>query len=70
VLGDGRGVLAPPEDPDALARAIDGVLSGRIRTDVRAARRYARNYTPEAVAAHYAAAYRELCAPERTAAAA
>jgi glycosyltransferase involved in cell wall biosynthesis len=61
VLGDGRGVLVAPEDPAALADAIAGVLSGRLRTDVRAARLYARRFTPEAVAAHYAAAYRYLC---------
>jgi glycosyltransferase involved in cell wall biosynthesis len=57
VLADGRGVLAAPEDPAALARAIDGVLSGAIRTDVAGARRYARRFTPEAVAARYASAY-------------
>jgi glycosyltransferase involved in cell wall biosynthesis len=62
VLGSGRGVLVPPEDPAALANAIARVLSGRLRTDVRAARRYARGFTPEAIAARYAAAYRELCA--------
>jgi hypothetical protein len=28
---------------------------------VRAARRYARGFTPKAVAARYAAAYRDLC---------
>jgi glycosyltransferase involved in cell wall biosynthesis len=62
VLGDGRGVLVPPEDPVALAEAIEGVLSGRLRTDVRAARVYARRFKPQVVAARYAAAYRSLCA--------
>jgi glycosyltransferase involved in cell wall biosynthesis len=61
VLGDGRGVLVEPENPAALADAIEGVLSGRLRTDVRAARLYARGFTPRAVAALYAAAYRDLC---------
>jgi glycosyltransferase involved in cell wall biosynthesis len=71
VLGDRRGVLVAPEDPVALARAIEGVLGGRIRTDLRAARRYARAFSPEAVAARYASAYRELAArPAGTAAAA
>jgi glycosyltransferase involved in cell wall biosynthesis len=70
VLGDGRGVLVAPEDPAALAAAIEGVLSGRLRTDVRAARRYARGFRPQAVADHYAAAYRELCAGSGTARAA
>jgi glycosyltransferase involved in cell wall biosynthesis len=60
VLGGGRGVLVPPEDPAALADAIDAVVSGRLRTDARAARLYARRFTPEAVAARYAAAYRDL----------
>jgi glycosyltransferase involved in cell wall biosynthesis len=72
VLGDARGVLVTPEDPTALARAIDDVLSGRIPTDLRAARHYARGFSPPAVAARYATAYRELCATSaaRTAAAA
>jgi glycosyltransferase involved in cell wall biosynthesis len=72
VLGDGRGVIVAPEDPTALARAIGDVLSGRIRTDLRAARRYARGFSPQAVAARYATGYRELCATSaaRTAAAA
>lgn len=61
VLGNGRGVLVAPEDPAALADAIEGVLSGRLGTDVRAARLYARRFTPQAVAARYAAAYRDLC---------
>jgi glycosyltransferase involved in cell wall biosynthesis len=62
VLGNGRGVLVRPEDPAALAKAIEGVLSGRLRTDVRAAHLYARSFRPQAVAARYAAAYRDLCA--------
>jgi len=66
VLGDGRGVLVAPEDPAALADAIQGVLSGRLRTDVRAAHLYARGFTPRAVAARYAAAYRDLCATPGT----
>jgi glycosyltransferase involved in cell wall biosynthesis len=66
VLGDGRGLLVAPEDPAALADAIEGVLSGRLRTDVRTAHRYARGFRPQAVAARYAAAYRDLCAASRT----
>jgi glycosyltransferase involved in cell wall biosynthesis len=60
VLAEGRGVLVAPEDPAALARAMHGVLSGAIRTDVARARRYARDFTPDAVAARYASAYRGL----------
>jgi glycosyltransferase involved in cell wall biosynthesis len=70
VLGDGRGVLVAPEDPAGLAEAIDGVLSGRLRTDLRAAHRYARGFRPRTVAAHYAAVYRDLRATRRTASAA
>ena len=70
VLGDGRGVLVAPEDPAALAAAIEGVLSGRLRTDARAARLYARGFRPQAVAARYAAAYRDLSASSSLASAA
>jgi glycosyltransferase involved in cell wall biosynthesis len=60
VLGDERGVLVAPNDPDAMADAIDGLLSGRLTTNLRAARLYARDFSPRAVAARYAAAYRNL----------
>jgi glycosyltransferase involved in cell wall biosynthesis len=73
VLGEGRGVLVAPDDPAALAEAIEAVLIGRMRTDLGAARRYAREFTAQAVAARYAAAYRELrpaSGAERAAAAA
>jgi glycosyltransferase involved in cell wall biosynthesis len=60
VLGEGRGILVPPEDPAALARAIDDVLAGRRHPDVAAAHAYASRFTPESVAADYAAAYRTL----------
>ena len=65
VLGDGRGVLVAPDDPAALADAIEGILSGRVTTDLRAARLYAHRFSPQAVAARYADAYRELCATTR-----
>jgi glycosyltransferase involved in cell wall biosynthesis len=70
VLGDGRGVLVAPEDPAALAAAIEGVLSGHLRTDERAARVYARRFRAHLVATRYAAAYRDLCAVPGTASAA
>jgi glycosyltransferase involved in cell wall biosynthesis len=60
VLAARRGILVPPEDPVALARAIDDVLTGRRRPDIAAAYAYASCFTPESVAADYAAAYREL----------
>jgi glycosyltransferase involved in cell wall biosynthesis len=42
VLGGDRGILVPPEDPDALAAALADVVAGRRRPDLEAARRYAR----------------------------
>jgi glycosyltransferase involved in cell wall biosynthesis len=60
VLAGDRGILVPPEDPDALAAAIADLLAGRRRTDVDAARDYAAAFTPERMADEYAAAYRRL----------
>jgi glycosyltransferase involved in cell wall biosynthesis len=67
VLACDRGVLVPPEDPDALAVAIADILAGRRRPDVDAARNYAAAFTPERMADEYAAAYRRLIrhAPDR-----
>ncbi len=60
-LGQGRGVLVPPEDPHALAAAISRVLRGQ-RPDPGPGRVYARQFTPSAAAAVYARAYRQLLA--------
>jgi glycosyltransferase involved in cell wall biosynthesis len=60
-LGEGRGVLVPPEDPRALAAALSRVLAGE-HPDPAAGRAYARQFTPRAVAAEYARAYRQLLA--------
>jgi glycosyltransferase involved in cell wall biosynthesis len=60
-LGEGRGVMVPPENPGALAAALTRVLAGD-RPDPAAGRAYARQFTPRAVAAHYARAYRQLLA--------
>ena len=60
-LGGGRGVLVPPEDPGALAGALARVLGGD-RPDPAPGRVYARQFTPRAAAAVYAAAYRQLLA--------
>jgi hypothetical protein len=60
-LGDGRGVLVPPEDPHALAAALSRVLGGE-RPDPHPGRAYARQFTPSAAAAMYADAYRHLLA--------
>lgn len=60
VLAGDRGVLVPPEDPDALAAAIADVLAGRRRPDIEAARDYAADFTPDRMADEHAAAYRRL----------
>jgi glycosyltransferase involved in cell wall biosynthesis len=60
VLGDGRGILVPPEDPEALAAALTDVLAGRARPDLAAAEAYAQRFTPERIAARYIAHYEAL----------
>jgi glycosyltransferase involved in cell wall biosynthesis len=60
-LGEGRGVLIPPETPRALAGALSSVLRGE-RPDPAPGRAYARQFTPSAAAAVYAGAYRQLLA--------
>jgi glycosyltransferase involved in cell wall biosynthesis len=60
VLADNRGILVPPDDPESLASAITDVLTGRRRTDLDAARRYAAGFTAERMAEEYAVAYRRL----------
>jgi glycosyltransferase involved in cell wall biosynthesis len=62
VLSGDRGILVPPEDPEALAAALEGVVSGRLRTDVAAAREYAMDFTPSRLGRFYAEQYRELLA--------
>jgi glycosyltransferase involved in cell wall biosynthesis len=59
-LGEGRGVLVPPEDPRALADGIARVLRGQARTDLDGGRAYAARFTPEAVAGYYASGYRRV----------
>ena len=60
-LGEGRGVLVPPEDPHALADALSRVLGGE-HPDPAPGRAYARQFTPSAAAAVYADAYHQLLA--------
>jgi Glycosyl transferases group 1/Glycosyltransferase Family 4 len=66
-LADGRGVLVPSENPDALAGAIEDVFSGRRRPDLEAARRYAARHTASRVASYYLGIYRDLVGPARMA---
>lgn len=56
-LGEGRGILVPPEDPAALAKAIDAVLEGRTRPDPALGLAYAGRFTIAAVSATYARVY-------------
>lgn len=60
-LGEGRGILVPPENPAALAAALSRVLAGE-HPDPAPGRAYARQFTPSAAAAIYAGAYRQLLA--------
>jgi glycosyltransferase involved in cell wall biosynthesis len=62
-LGEGRGILVPPEDPPALASALARVLAGE-RRDPAPGRAYARQFTPSAAAAVYARVYRKLLTAE------
>jgi glycosyltransferase involved in cell wall biosynthesis len=60
-LGQGRGVLVPPEAPRDLAAALARVLRGD-RPDPAPGRAYARQFTPSAAATLYVGAYRQLLA--------
>jgi glycosyltransferase involved in cell wall biosynthesis len=64
-LGNGRGILVPPQDPHALAAALTLVLAGE-RPDPLPGRAYARQFTPTAAAAMYASAYHQLLARPTT----
>ena len=59
-LGDGRGVIVPAEDPEALAAALEGVLAGVLRPDTTAARTWARQFEVERVTSVYERAYEEV----------
>jgi glycosyltransferase involved in cell wall biosynthesis len=59
-LADGRGIMVSPEDPEALARALEQVLAGRSRPDTAAARVWARQFDTERVAALYEQTYNDL----------
>lgn len=64
-LGDGRGIVVPPEDPAALAAAIEGVLDGSGRPAPGPGITYARRFTVERVAASYADVYAAVQARPR-----
>jgi glycosyltransferase involved in cell wall biosynthesis len=65
-LGDGRGTLVAPEDPQALAAALERALDGE-RTRPLRRPDLAERYAPSRVAAIYEDEYRALLAPEATA---
>jgi glycosyltransferase involved in cell wall biosynthesis len=60
-LGEGRGVLVPPEDPPALATALRRVLAGE-HPSPEPGLAYASRFTPDLVAGPYARAYLDLAA--------
>lgn len=64
-LADRRGILVAPDDPRALARAIAGVLSARLGTDLIGARAYALGFTPARVAADHLQEYETLVGSSR-----
>lgn len=59
-LGGDRGLIVEPDDPAALAAALEDVLSGTRTTDVLGARAWAQRYDIERVAAEYERDYLEL----------
>lgn len=65
-LADNRGILVSPEDPEALARALEQVLDGRLRPDTAAARVWARQFETERVATVYEQTYNDLRQPPTT----
>ena len=58
-LGCERGLLVQPDDPAALARAVEAVLAGN-HPDPTPGRRYAAQFSTASVAARYAESYRLL----------
>jgi glycosyltransferase involved in cell wall biosynthesis len=59
-LASGRGLIVEPEDPAALAAALEDVLCGRTRTDLSGARTWARQFRIEEVVSRYEHDYLEL----------
>jgi glycosyltransferase involved in cell wall biosynthesis len=60
-LGEGRGVLVPPEDPPAMAAALRRVLAGEYPPP-EPGMAYAACYSPALVAERYAQVYLDLAA--------
>jgi glycosyltransferase involved in cell wall biosynthesis len=62
-LGDGRGVVVPPEDPAALAVALEVVLNEELPRP-RPQRDFTDQYEPARVADVYETTYRHLLSPD------
>jgi glycosyltransferase involved in cell wall biosynthesis len=60
-LADGRGLIVEPDDPKALAAALEDVLCGRHSPDLVGARAWAQQFGIERVASLYERDYLELC---------
>jgi len=58
-LADERGLIVEPDEPAALAAALEGVLSGRRTTDLAGARAWAQQFATERVASVYERDYLE-----------
>lgn len=59
-LAGNRGILVSPEDPQALASALEHVLDRRLITDTTAARSWAQQFDTEQVATVYEQTYEDL----------
>ena len=60
-LANGRGLIVEPDDPGALAAALEDVLGARRGTDLAGARAWARQFDTERVTSMYERDYLELC---------
>lgn len=62
-LAEGRGMIVASEDPQALAIALEQILSEQLRPDTTSARTWARQFETERVTNVYEQAYSELIKP-------
>jgi glycosyltransferase involved in cell wall biosynthesis len=60
-LAGRRGLIVEPDDPKALAAALEDVLCGRRTTDLDGARAWAQQFATERVASLYERDYLRLC---------
>ncbi|WP_445149627.1 glycosyltransferase [Baekduia sp. Peel2402] len=62
-LAEDRGILVEPDDPAALAEALQDVVDGARQTDIAGARDWAQQFEVSRVAARYEADYAERVLP-------